>query len=151
MLAACGQESADIAADEAAIRAASMEWLAAARAKDADAYVSFYADDAVLLLEGLPDVSGKSAIREAIGAMMQDSNYALGLTTTGVVVAGSGDLAYETGRYVFTMSDASNGNAPATQTGAFVIIWRKQPDNSWKAVVDAPISDPSPLTSSPRA
>jgi ketosteroid isomerase-like protein len=49
------------------------------------------------------------------------------------------------------MSDPSNGNAPATQTGAYVVIWRKQSDNSWKVVVDAPISDPSPLTDSPRA
>jgi uncharacterized protein (TIGR02246 family) len=144
-------ESPDTSADEAAIRAASAEWSAAARAKNADAFVSFYADDAVLLLEAAPDVSGKTAIREAIGALMQDPNFALGSTTTGVVVAGSGDLAYETGRYALTTSDASNGNAPATQTGASVVIWRKQADNSWKVVVDAPISDPSPLTNPPQA
>ena len=67
MLIACGQESADPAADEAAIRAAVAEWAAAARAKDAAAFASFYADDAVLMLEGSADVSGKTAIREAIG------------------------------------------------------------------------------------
>lgn len=150
MLVACGQQ-ADPAADEAAIRAAVTEWSAAARAEDADAFTSFYADDAVLMLEGSADVSGKSAIREAIGGMMQDPNFALGFTTTNVVVSGSGDVAYETGRYALTMSDASNSNAPATQTGAYVVVWRKQPDNSWKVVVDAPISDPSPLTSSPQA
>jgi uncharacterized protein (TIGR02246 family) len=150
-LVGCSSESTDTGPDEAAIRAASAEWLATARAKNADSYTSFYADDAVLMLEGAADVSGKTAIRAAVGQMMQDPNFALGFTTTGVVVAGSGDLAYETGRYAFTMSDASNGNAPATQTGAFVIIWRKQADNTWKVVVDAPISDPSPLTSSPRA
>jgi uncharacterized protein (TIGR02246 family) len=151
ILAACGQESADIAADEAAIRAAITDWSAAARAEDADAFASMYADDAVLMLEAAPDVSGKRAIREAIGGMMQDPNFALGFTTTNVVVAGSGDVAYETGRYALTTSDANNNNAPATQTGAYVIVWRKQPDNSWKVVVDAPISDPSDVTSSPRA
>jgi uncharacterized protein (TIGR02246 family) len=151
-LAGCSQQDApDPAADEAAIRAAITEWAAAARAEDADAFVSFYADDAVLMLEGLSDVSGKRAIREAIGGMMQDPNYALGFTTASVVVAGSGDVAYETGRYALTMSDPSNGNAPATQTGAYVVVWRKQPDNSWKVVVDAPISDPSAVTDSPRA
>jgi uncharacterized protein (TIGR02246 family) len=144
-------DSPDTSEDEAAIRAASTEWLAAARAKNADAFVSFYADDAVLMIEGAPDASGKTAIREAIGGMMQDPNFALGFTTTGVVVAGSGDIAYETGRYALTISDASNGNAPVTQTGAFVVVWRKQADNSWKVVVDAPISDPSALTSSPQA
>ena len=152
-LVACGQQppTPDTRADEAAIRAASMEWAAAARAKDADAFVAFYADDAVLLLEAAPDVSGKPAIREAIGGMMQDPSFALSLTTASVVVAGSGDVAYETGRYALTMSDASNNNAPTAQSGAFVVIWRKQADSSWKVVVDAPISDPSPLTHSPRA
>ena len=144
-LAACGQqESSDTAADEAAIRAATTEWAAAARAKDADAFVSFYADDAVLMLEAAPDVSGKTAIREALGGMMQDPNFALGFTTTDVVVAGSGDLAYETGRYALTLSDANNNNAPATQSGGYVVVWRKQTDDTWKAAIDAPISDPSP-------
>jgi uncharacterized protein (TIGR02246 family) len=141
MLAACGG-SPDPAADAAAIRAASTEWSAAARAEDADAFVSFYADDAMLLLEAAPDVSGKTAIRESIGGMMQDPNFALGFTTTNVVVADSGDLAYETGRYALTMSDANNNNAPATQTGGFVVVWRKQADNTWKVAVDSPVSDP---------
>jgi uncharacterized protein (TIGR02246 family) len=132
--------SADPAADEAAIRAASTEWSAAARAENVDAFVSFYADDAVLLLEGAPDASGKTAIRAGIGGMMQDPNFALGFTTTNVVVAGSGDLAYETGRYVITLSDA-NG-APANQSGGFVVVWRKQADGTWKVAVDSPVSDP---------
>lgn len=141
-LAACAQqESPDPAADEATIRAAVTEWSAAARAKNADTFVSFYADDAALMLEAAPDVSGKTAIRAAIAGMMQDRNFALGFTTTDVVVAGSGDLAYETGRYALTMSDA-NG-APATQSGGYVVVWRKQPDDTWKVAVDAPISDPS--------
>jgi ketosteroid isomerase-like protein len=96
----------------------------------------------MLLLEAAPDVSGKTAIREAIGGMMQDPNFALGFTTTNVVVADSGDLAYETGRYALTMSDANNNNAPATQTGGFVVVWRKQADNTWKVAVDSPVSDP---------
>jgi ketosteroid isomerase-like protein len=75
--------------------------------------------------------------------MMQDPNFALGFTTTDVVVAGSGDLAYETGRYALTLSDANNANAPATQSGGYVVVWRKEPDGTWKAVIDAPISDPS--------
>jgi ketosteroid isomerase-like protein len=95
------------------------------------------------MLEGAPDASGKTAIREALGGMMQDPNFALGFTTTDVVVAGSGDLAYETGRFALTMSDANNANAPVTQTGAYVVVWRKQPDGAWKVAVDAPISDPS--------
>jgi uncharacterized protein (TIGR02246 family) len=136
----CSSEP-DTSADAAAIRTAVAEWSAAARAENAEAFASFYADDAVLMLEGAPDVSGKTAIRETIEGMMQDPNFALGFTTTNIVVAGSGDLAYETGRYVITSSDANN--APANQSGGYVVVWRKQADGTWKVVIDAPISDPS--------
>ncbi|MDX1569690.1 MAG: hypothetical protein R3200_04330 [Xanthomonadales bacterium] len=44
--------------DEAVIHAAIVEWSAAAQAKDPDAFVSVYAPDAMLLLEGAPDMRG---------------------------------------------------------------------------------------------
>ena len=128
------------AADEAAIHAAVKDWSAAAQAKDADKFVSFYAEDATILLEGSPDFTGKAAIREAIGGMMQDPNFALSFAADKVVVARSGDLAYETGTYSMTVSDAKK--KPATQEGHYVVVWQKQADGTWKAVQDAPVSDP---------
>ena len=128
------------AADEAAIRAAVGEWAAAARAKDADRFVSFYADDATLLLEASPDFTGPEAIRATIGGMMQDANFALSFATANVTVARSGDLAYETGSYELTLSDANA--QPAKQTGHYVVVWRKQADGAWKVAIDAPSSDP---------
>jgi uncharacterized protein (TIGR02246 family) len=131
------------AADEAAIRAAIGEWDAAARAKDAAAFTSFYADDAVLLLEASPDFTGRAAIGETIGGMMQDPNFALSFGTSSVVVARSGDMAYERGSYELTLSDANQ--QPATQKGNYVVVWSKQADGSWKVAVDAPSSDPAPV------
>ena len=128
------------AADEAAIHAAVKDWSAAAQAKDADKFVSFYAEDATILLEGSPDFTGKEAIREAIGGMMQDPNFVLSFAADKVVVARSGDLAYETGTYSMTVSDAKK--KPATQEGHYVVVWQKQADGTWKAVQDAPVSDP---------
>jgi uncharacterized protein (TIGR02246 family) len=128
------------AADEAAIHAAVKEWSAAAHAKDADKFGSYYADDAALLLEGAPDLTGKAAILEGIGGMMKDPHFDLSFEADKVVVARSGDLAYETGSYSLTMSDARK--KASTQAGHYVVVWRKQGDGSWKAVVDAPISDP---------
>lgn len=128
------------AADEAAIHAAVKEWSAAAQAKDADRFASFYAEDGTVLLEGSPDFTGKPAIREAIGGMMGDPNFALSFAADKVVVARSGDLAYETGTYSMTVSDAKK--KPSTQAGHYVVVWQKQADGSWKVVVDAPVSDP---------
>ena len=128
------------AEDEAAIHAAVKTWSAAAEAKDAEAFVSVYADDAVLMLEGAPDISGVADLREGIGGMMEDPNFALSFAADKVVVARSGDIAYETGTYSMTMSDP-DGN-PAPQKGFYVVVWQKGADGQWKVVVDAPVSDP---------
>jgi uncharacterized protein (TIGR02246 family) len=129
------------AADAATIEALVKDWSAAAQAKDAEKFASFYADDAVLLLEGAPDPRGKPAIRDAAVAMMQDPNFALSFATDGVVVSRSGDLAYETGTYTMTTSDAAK--KPATQNGHYVVVWQKQADGSWKVARDVPVSDPA--------
>lgn len=150
VLGACAQQAAPPptpppdtrSADEAAIRAAVKEWSAAAQAKDAAKFTSFYTDDAVVMLEGAPDASGIAAIREAIAGMMQDPAFALSFEATSVVAARSGDLAYETGTYSMTMTGPDK--KPAAQVGHYVVVWRKQADGSWKVAVDAPISDPPP-------
>lgn len=128
-------------ADEAAIRAAVESWSAAAEAKNIDEFASFYADDGTLMLEGAADLHGRQAIREGVGGMMQDPNFALSFQTDGVVVARSGDLAYETGTYELTLSGADG--EPAPQSGHYVVVWEKAADGSWKAAVDAPVSDPA--------
>jgi uncharacterized protein (TIGR02246 family) len=130
------------AEDAATIRAAVESWSAAAQAKDAEAFVSVYADDAVLMLEGAPDLVGIEAIREGTAGMMQDPNFDLSFAADNVVVARAGDQAYETGTYRLTMSDA--GGSAATQVGHYVVLWEKLGDGSWKVVRDVPVSDPPP-------
>ncbi len=127
-------------ADAAEIHAAVKNWSAAAQAKDAEAFVSVYVDDAVLMLEGAPNLVGVEAIREGMSGMMQDPNFELSFEADQVKVARSGDLAYETGAYSLTMSDPEEN--PATQKGHYVVVWEKQADGSWKVVLDAPVSDP---------
>jgi uncharacterized protein (TIGR02246 family) len=149
----CAQQPAvapdNRAADEATIRANIKEWSAAARAKDATKFVSYYADDGVVMLAGAPDISGIAAIREGIGGMMQDANFALSFEADNVVVARSGDLAYETGTYSMTMSRPDG--KPAPEQGRYVVVWRKQADGTWKVVVDAPSSDPPAGAAAPVA
>ncbi len=129
------------AADEASIRAASKDWAAAAQAKDAEKFASFYAPDATLMMEAAPDVKGGAALREAVSGMMKDPNFSLNFETTAVEVARSSDLAYELSTYSLTMSDPKT-KKPVTQKGNGVVVWKKL-GGSWKALVDAPVSDPS--------
>ena len=154
-LAACTQQPAPAAsappdtraADEAALRSLIKDWSAAAQAKDAVKFVGVYADDAVVMMANAPDIRGIAAIREGIPAMMQDPAFALSFEPANVVVARSGDLAYETGSYSMTMTGPDK--KPATEKGQYVVVWRKDANGQWKVVVDAPISDPPDVAAPP--
>ena len=125
------------AADAATIQNLVKEWSAAAQAKDADKFASFYADNGVLMLGGAPPITSKAAIREATGEMMKDPNFALSFQSTGVEVARSGDLAYESGTFSMTMSNPKT-KKPATEKGNYVVVWAKQA-GTWKVVRDVPV------------
>jgi uncharacterized protein (TIGR02246 family) len=147
-LAACAQQPAPApsappdtrAADEATLRALIKDWSASAQAKDHVKFASVYAEDAVVMFANAPDIKGLPAIREALPKMMQDPAFALSFEADKVVVARAGDLAYETGTYSLSMTGPDE--KPATEKGHYVVVWRKEADGTWKAVIDAPISDP---------
>ena len=124
------------AADEAAIRAADAAWSKAAGDKDPVRTASFYADGAVLMAAGSPIGTGKDTIQKAFAGMMTDPKFALSFAPTKVEVSKAGDLAYEIGDYEITFSDKKG--KPLTTKAKYVVVWGKQADGSWKALVDAP-------------
>jgi uncharacterized protein (TIGR02246 family) len=130
------------ATDEAAIRALNKEWQAAAQAKDVAKFSSFYADDATVMLEDSPDFTTPPVIRENLGGMFQDPNFALTFAEDKIRVARSGDIAYDTGSYSLTVTGPDK--KPTTENGHYVVVWQKAAGGTWKVVVDAPISDPPP-------
>ena len=127
------------AQDETAIRDNAKAWAAAAQAKDAEKFVSFYTEDAVLMLPNMAPASGKAAVREAITNFMKDPAFALSFETTKVEVAKSGDLAYELGTYSATSTDQKT-KKPVIEKGNGIVVWKKQGDGSWKAHVDVPVA-----------
>lgn len=122
------------AADAAAIRAVDANWVKAAN--DPAAFTSFYAQDAVLLPPGGPMATGKEAIGETWQHLMAQPGFALTFAPTKVDVARSGDLAYEIGNYTLTVKDKRG--RPQMSKGKYLVVWAKQADGKWKAVVDAP-------------
>lgn len=124
------------AADEAAIRAVDAAWTKAAESKDVAGTVAAYADNAVLMAPGGPASNGKEAIQKGFTGMMADKNFALKFAPDKVEVAKSGDMAYELGDFSLTVSDPKG--KPQTLKARYVVVWGKQADGSWKALVDAP-------------
>src|SRR6202041_1796497 len=126
------------AADETTIRALDAQWAKSAAAKDLDATVGYYSDDASLLAPNSPIASDKQSIREAWNALL-GSGTSLTWQATKVDVAHSSDLAYVVGTYQLMTNDP-NGSVAADR-GKFVEVWKKQADGSWKTVADIFNSD----------
>ena len=127
------------AADEAAVRTTADAWFKAILAKDLEQTLSFYAEDA----EYLP-ANRAAATTPALRRKVWVEDYALpGFASTEVTkkieVARSGDLAYQSGTYVST---SLNREGRSTQSaGKFIVVWKKQADGKWKAVVDIDNAD----------
>ncbi|MGH8251277.1 MAG: YybH family protein [Steroidobacteraceae bacterium] len=138
LLAACARpasdSTSDLAADEQSIRDRSAEWLKLAQAKDAAGIANnIYAADAATLFDGNIR-KGRAEIQSGLEievAEMPDAT--ISWTTTDVKVSGSGDLAYERGRFAF---DPDGAGAAPEVNGEFVTVWSKV-DGKWHAVVDA--------------
>jgi ketosteroid isomerase-like protein len=124
---------------QAAIRQQDDAWLKAIGAKQLDATVSYYGNGAVLLAPNAPIARTKDEIRQTWSQFFASIPAGARLSggTTQVEVANSGDMAYTVGFYTV-------GNPPIDK-GKYLEVWKKQPDGSWKAIVDTFNSDmPAP-------
>jgi uncharacterized protein (TIGR02246 family) len=124
---------------EQALRDLDAQWSAAAGAKDLDKTVSFYCDDAIVMPPNAASATTKEAIRSAWKEMLTTPGAAISWQATKVEVAKSGDLAYVSGTYEETTTDASG--KPMKDHGKYVEIFKKQADGTWKVVVDIWNSD----------
>ncbi|HXQ25222.1 MAG TPA: SgcJ/EcaC family oxidoreductase [Candidatus Acidoferrales bacterium] len=128
------QRKANLAAQEAAIRATDASWLAAATSHDLERILPFWSDDATILPPGAPAVVGKEAIRQYVSGAFATPGFSITWTTDTVEVSQSGDLAYSAGTDRISVT-APDGKS-VTEVNRGVAIWKKQPDGSWKCVMD---------------
>ena len=127
------------AAEEAALRKADAEWLKAFAAKDVEGMVSYYAEEASVFPPNAPIVSGQEAIRGMWEELTANPGFEVTWESVKVEMARSGDLAWVQETYVFRMQDAEG--ELQEDRGKAVVVWKKQPDGSWKAVADIFNSD----------
>jgi ketosteroid isomerase-like protein len=101
-------------------------------------FADWFADDGVALGNGAAPLIGKVAI--AKGANWSPKDYQLTWTPTDAMMGPSGDMGYTWGHYEGRSKDA-NGN-PVLTSGRYITMWRKQPDGTWKVVLDAGANEP---------
>ena len=102
------------------------------------AFASWFAEDGVSMGNGQAPAHGREAIAKQ--ATWSPKDYQLIWTPTDGVMGPSGDIGYTWGHYEGRSRDA-DGNSKVT-TGRYLTIWRKEPDGSWKVLLDASQDEP---------
>ena len=147
-LAACAQPepakpAVDPAKEAADIRATDDQWLAAVKARDAIKTASFWADDAQFAVPGSGLITGRANLNKFAEDAFKDKNFNITWTLDKLEVAASGDLAYETATETVT---STQGKKVVTSQGHGVVVWKKQADGNWKAIVDQSTELPPPAS-----
>jgi ketosteroid isomerase-like protein len=92
-------QSADLAAEEAAIRELDRQWVTIVGAKNAAATTDFYAEDGAILPPGTPIAEGRQAIATVWGGFYKLANFELTFAPRRITIAQAGDIAFEMGTY----------------------------------------------------
>jgi ketosteroid isomerase-like protein len=133
-----GAPAPDAATVRRAIEASDSSFSAAALRGDSTGLASHYADDAVLMLANVPAARGHEAIARSFGALVSTMKLsAFKLQTQDVTLAG--EYAIETGAY--QMTSQMKGAKPIQDIGKYIVVWKKQPDGSYKIFRDIANSD----------
>jgi ketosteroid isomerase-like protein len=115
-----------------AVRRADTERCAAMAARDLDRFLTLLADDVAVFPDQQRPVQGKAAVRELWAPFFDGKGPSLRCEPSTAEVARSGELAYTTGTYLTTGTEAER--SPTRGHGKYVTIWRKR--GGWKVILD---------------
>ena len=125
--------SASAAGGADTLRRLEAEFMKAAAERGSQGYMSYYAEDAAELPNGVDMLLGKEAIAKTMGFLDQKDNH-LTWTPVHADMAASGDLGYTYGTFVFQANDKDG--KPVSHSGKYATIWKKQKDGTWKVAMD---------------
>jgi ketosteroid isomerase-like protein len=109
----------------------------------AAAFIS-YADNNVILMRNKQfPIMGSEELKEHYSKIKDDGSK-LEWEPVKAEVAGSGELGYTFGNWIYTAKN--DKGSIDTSYGNYVTIWKKQKDGDWKFVLDGGNATPDPRT-----
>ena len=132
----------DHSSEVSAIMKADSAWDKASEAKSAEGWLSYYADDAIMMPPGENVCKDKASRETSIKNMFATPGISLRFQTTKAEVSKSGDIGYAVGVYQWKSKDPKGKDY--NETGKYCETWKKQSDGNWKCVVDIWNADPQP-------
>ena len=122
--------------EETNIRALDAELAKAFAAGDSGKAAAFYDESATVMVPGQSAAEGRDHIAREFMGLMALPGFAFTFTPDTVMVAKSGEMAYENGDYSMTLNDRSG--TPQVTKARYVVVWTKAADGTWKILIDAP-------------
>ncbi len=132
-------QALDVAATRAALQDVDRAFNRATAQRRADGWMDFMASDGALI-RPTGTVTG-AAVRDAVTKMFADTSFSLTWEPVQADVGVSGDLGYTVGNWIAQYRNAKG--EPATSTGRYLTIWKRQADRSWRVVQDIGVQDPA--------
>jgi uncharacterized protein (TIGR02246 family) len=137
---------------EATIRQMTHDWAAACNNKQIEDLLEFYAPDALVMRPNVPPVRGTAAIREFFVGALEAGLGDVEMETVRVELLG--DVAYHAGRCKMLVPVVMGKRRE--ERGKYVIVFSKEKNGQWKAVVDCwstdlglNVTEPIPGTAQP--
>jgi len=128
---ACAPRPSDQASAAATIRAADATWFAAEVRRDIDSIMPFVDNRAVFQPPDAPPIVGTEAVRTFYRQFFALPYTDVGGQSDTIVVASSGDLAYDIGRNYVVLPGPQG---PTRHEGKYLAVWRYV-DGGWKVSV----------------
>ncbi len=117
----------NLSAAKAEIEAANKEFMALFAATDSIGMANLYTQDAKLMMNGAPAVSGRASIQSALSGIMNSGISSIDLRTIGVW--GTENLITEEGELSLFVGDTE------ADQGKYMVLWKKD-DGKWKLFRD---------------
>jgi ketosteroid isomerase-like protein len=142
----CGEAKARSSPARAEVDRATTAFHQALRTNDTDAFMSYVADDVVLMPPGEAAVRGKAALRAWYASFLSQYRTSSLTLTDREVFVGEG-FAVEVGTFEWGLTPAAGG-APVLDRGNYMQVWKRQPDGNWRFEREiwnssAPTADPA--------
>jgi uncharacterized protein (TIGR02246 family) len=115
-------------------------FLAAVNARDLDAAIELWREDAVIVQPDGQPLRGREAVADALRALIESR---VELQTEVASIVEAGDVALVSGTLTLSLH---NGDAPDgrfTSRSSSVVIYKREPDG-WRIALDAPWGLPAP-------
>ncbi|HTQ28841.1 MAG TPA: DUF4440 domain-containing protein [Puia sp.] len=141
MLAMACSSRTDTHAEADKLMQLSRDWSLTAGTDSLEKTLSYWAADALVMPPDAPPIKGRDAIRKMLEDTKKIPGFKISWEPIQATVSESGDLAYMVEQNQVTVNDSLG--KPFTTFNKAITIWRKEPDGTWKNVVDMWSPDPS--------